>query len=269
MKSILLYANDDPGLESRLQAALDVVRATGGHLTCLHATPYQLFISGDPFGGMYASAAVVEQLGKAEAEQRQRIEARLSREGVSWDWVQLDGTPAQVVTSRSSLADLVVLSLPARGDRQESPTGLTADIIVHALGPVLAIPEATNGFAVAGPALVAWNGSREAAHALRLALPMLRLASAVHVATVTEDRAGFPATEASEYLARHGIGSELIEMTGDGSGAADALLGCARTLRASCIVMGAYGHSRLREAVLGGATRHLLQHSDIPLLLAH
>ena len=107
MKSILLYANDDPGLESRLQAALDVVRATGGHLSCLHATPYQLFITGDPFGGMYASATVVEQLGKAEAEQRQRVEARLSREGVSWDWVQVDGTAAQVDEQNRTIEGLL------------------------------------------------------------------------------------------------------------------------------------------------------------------
>jgi nucleotide-binding universal stress UspA family protein len=268
MKSILLFANDDPGLESRLQAALDLARASGGHLTCAHATPYESFIMGDPFGGVYALPNVVEQLGRAEAEQRRRVEARLGAEGVSWDWVQSDGAPVQVVAELSPLADLVVVSL-ASAEGEGASVSLAADLAVHILGPVLAVPPQGHGFAVAGPAMVAWNGSAEAAHALRMALPLLRFASGVHIATVTEDDTRFPATDASRYLSRHGLASELIELAGDEAGAGDALLGCARGLDASCIVMGAYGHSRLREAVLGGVTRHMLRYSSIPLLLAH
>lgn len=270
MKSVLLYANDDPGLEARLKAALDIVRFFNGHLICLHATPYHAFLMGDPFGGIYALPVVVEQLAKTEKAQRTRIEERLSREAVSWEWLQLDGPPEQVISDRSRLADLVVLSLPAgRGDLHDSRADMAAEIAVHARGPVLALPVAVKPFEVVGPAVIAWNGSPEAAHSLRLGLPLLRSASAIHIVTVREEQSRFPAIDASRYLARHGITSEIVEISDDPRGAGEALLGAAGALAASYILMGAYGHNRLREAMLGGVTRHMLEHSSIPLLLAH
>ena len=103
----------------------------------------------------------------------------------------------------------------------------------------------------------------EGSHALRLALPMLAKAKAVHVVTVLEDKSGFPATDACEYLARHGVASELHEWQRNGRRVADVLREAAAKLGASYIVMGAYGHSRIREAVLGGVTRDLLDDSDL------
>src|ERR1051326_7613947 len=113
MKTVLLYANEDSGLKSRLQAALDLGRAFGAHLTCLQVTPFDAFVMGDPFGGVYALPVVLEEVRKAEAEQRARIEQRLAGEDVSWDWLRYDGAPARIVTARSGLADMIVLSLPA------------------------------------------------------------------------------------------------------------------------------------------------------------
>ena len=98
---------------------------------------------------------------------------------------------------------------------------------------------------------------------------MTRSVSAVHVVTITQGHREFPATDASHYLARHGIASELHEKSAEGRSTAAALLAAAAALSAAWLVMGAYGHTRLREAVLGGATRDMLHASDVPLLLAH
>src|ERR1044072_2278781 len=84
MKTVLLYANDDVGLESRLQAALDVARAFSAHLSCVQVTPFDSFIMGDPFGGVYALPTVIEAASKAEEEHRAKIEARLAIEDVPW-----------------------------------------------------------------------------------------------------------------------------------------------------------------------------------------
>jgi nucleotide-binding universal stress UspA family protein len=78
-----------------------------------------------------------------------------------------------------------------------------------------------------------------------------------------------PPVEASTYLARHGVASELVEVQADGGPISDLLLEAAEVRKATCLVTGAYGHSRLRENILGGITRGLLQKSPIPLLLAH
>ena len=270
MKSVLLHANQDAGLESRLQAALDLVRLFDGHLTCLHTTPYEAFITGDPFGGVYALPVVVDQLKRLEDEQRARIDGKLANEGVAWDWLQIDGPSLQAILDRSRLADLVVLSLAARGDDDDEPAlSLAAGIAIHGRAPVLAVPQATMGLDAQGPAMVAWNGSAEAAHALRFALPMLRRASEVHVVTVTEECIQFPAVDGCRYLALHGVRSELREWPRSGRPVAEAMLKAAASLDARYIVMGAYGHSRLREAVLGGVTRQMMRESHVPLLLGH
>lgn len=270
MKSILLHANQDAGLESRLQAALDLTRLLDGHLTCLHTTPYEAFITGDPFGGVYALPVIVDQLKRLEDEQRARLDGKLANEGVAWDWLQIDGPSVQAILDRSRLADLVVLSLAAKGDDDDEPAlSLAANVAIHGRAPVLAVPQATRGLDAQGPAMIAWNGSAEAAHALRFALPLLRRASEVHVVTVSEDCTQFPAVDGCRYLALHGIRPGLREWSRNGRPIGEALLDAAAALDARCVVMGAYGHSRLLEAVLGGVTRQMMRESPVPLLLGH
>ncbi len=272
MKSVLLYANKDVGLESRLQAALDVTRLFDGHLTCLQVTPYDSFIMGDPFGGVYALPTVIEQVQKIAGGHRDQIEAQLSGEGVAWDWLSFDGAPGQIIADRARLCDLIVLSRPDKEGPQglaQAAQSIAADVLVHARSPVLAVPHASRGFDGLGAAVVAWDGSLEASHALRLTLPMLLRASAVHVVTVTQGHHEFPATDAARYLARHGIEPELHEWPAEGRSIGAALNAAAEALSAAYLVMGAYGHTRLREAVLGGATRDMLHEGKVPLLMAH
>ncbi|WP_158702959.1 universal stress protein [Allosphingosinicella vermicomposti] len=271
MKSVLLYANDDAGLGARLEAALDVVRAFDGHLTCLTVTPYDAFILGDPFGGIYALPIAIEGLREAEEEHRRRIEQRLAGEGVAWDWVHRDGQPAQMLVNEARLADLVILSQPVRrGGGEASPPALTDAVSVNAFAPVLAVPSGGRGFDCSGAALVAWNGSDEAAHALRFALPLLARASTVNLVVVDGDsELGLPPLDACRYLARHGIKAELHEWRRGQGTTGEALLKAARNLEARYLVLGAYGRSRVMEAMLGGTTRHVLDHAELPLILAH
>ena len=269
MKNILLYASEDNGMESRLQVALDVSRAFESHIECVQVTPFDSIIMGDPFGGVYALPNVVASVQEAEDAHKARIEQRLAAEGANWDWSSYTGQPAQVVEARSHLADLVVLSLPGQDGGYSGPKGVAADVALRARAPVLAIEPETRSLDCFGPAMIAWNGSPEAANALRLALPMLRNASAIHIVTIAEEKQGFPSTGASLYLSRHGLSSELHEWPAGNAGVAEALKEAATTLGAAYVVMGAYGHSRFSEAVLGGVTRELLQHSPVPLLLAH
>ncbi len=268
MKTVLLYANDDNGMEGRLQAALDMARSFGAHISCLQVTPFDSFIMGDPFGGVYALPTVLETVRKVEDEHRARIEDRLRTEGVSWDWSRLDGSPAQLTADRSRLADVIILSLPGGGD-YDGPLSMVGDVVLHARAPVLAVPQTSRGLDYLGIAVVAWNGTFESCIALRLAVPLLSRAAQVRIVTVTEDETEFPATGASEYLARHGIESELHEWPRDGRTMAEALLDAVRSLGGAYVVMGAYGHSRLQESLLGGTTRALIRSGAVPLLLAH
>lgn len=268
MKTLLLYANDDAGLESRLQATLDLAAGYGAHICCLQVTPFDSFIMGDPFGGVYALPTIMDAVRKAEDEHRATMEARLRGEGVSWDWSRFDGSPAQLAADHSRLADAIILSMPGGGEH-DGPLSMVGDVVLHARAPVLAMPQSSRGLDYLGTAIVAWNGTIESCTALRLAVPLLAKAAQVRVVTVTEDETEFPATGASEYLARHGIETELHEWRREGRTMSASLLDAAHSLGGSYIVMGAYGHSRLQESMLGGTTRDMIRSGAIPLVLAH
>lgn len=270
MKTILLHVHDDVGQHARLEFALDLARATGGHINCVQITPLEYFVGTDPFGGMYAVKEVLANLRSQETTERARIEERLVSEGVSWSWAQFDGNVVQTLVSQARLADIVILSQPASGgDPASAPIPVVPDVALHARAPVFSIPAEGRRFDVAGPAMVAWNGSYEAAHALRFAIPLLRLASDVHLVEITQDNREFPSTSAATYLARHGFEPELRPVPHGGRDVSTALLHEAEAIGASYIVMGAYGHSRLREMILGGVTRDLLGSTKIPLFMAH
>ena len=268
MKSILLHINADSGQDARLEAALDVVRAFDAHLICVQVSLFNAFVMADPYGAVYPE--LFAELDAAQEAEKVRIEDRLAREGVSWEWLQVNDAPVHLIVSQARLADLVVLSKPPHGRTDPGrPLSIAADIAIHSRAPVLAVPPEIRRFDCAGAAAVAWNGSFEAAHALRLTVPMLRAASEVHLITVSEDKSDFPATDASVYLARHGISSELHEKDANGRLVAEALASVVARVKAEYLIAGAYGHSRVRETILGGVTRDLLHHGSIPLVLAH
>lgn len=270
MKTILLHVHDDIGQAARLEFALDLARATGGHISCVQITPLEYFVGTDPFGGMYAVKEVLANLREQETAERARIEARLASEGVSWDWLQFDGNVAQTLISQARLADVVILSQPARGDDPVAePIPVVPDVALHSRAPVFSIPAQVKPLDVAGPAMVAWNGSYEAAHALRFAVPLLKLASDVHLVEITQETRDFPSTAAASYLARHGLEPEIRTVAPGDKGVGATLARTADEIGASYLVMGAYGHSRLREMILGGVTRDLLGDARIPLFMSH
>lgn len=269
MRSVLVHVHADDGQAARVRVAIDVARAFGGHLDCLYVNPYSTYVAGDPFGGAYVLPELFAQAEQREQEERERLAAHLDREGISWEWLRHDGDTAKWIVASARLADLIVLSRAVHAPHQHEPIPVVADVALHARAPVLAVPVDSQGLDIGGPALVAWNGSFEAAHALRFAVPLLERASAVHVATIAEGAAGIGAADACRYLARHGITAQPREVERRGQPIGDTLLGEAASLGASYLVAGAYGHSRMREYLLGGVTRHLLGHSPVPLFLAH
>lgn len=269
MKSVLLYVNDDTGQEARLMAALAMARHHGAQLTCIQVTPMSDFVATDPFGGMYDIKPLFELLTRQADEARMRIEARLSTESVAWEWSIYNGDIAGTIVQQSQLSDLIMFSQADTGrDANANPPSLVADVALHARTAVLSVPIAAHAFDPVGVAMIAWNGSAEAAHAVRAALPMLKQASAVHVVTLDENR-DFPTDDVRRYLTAHGVEAEGAAHRTDGKSASEALSLAATQLDAAFIVMGAYGHSRFREAILGCVSRHMLAHSTIPLLLAH
>jgi nucleotide-binding universal stress UspA family protein len=119
------------------------------------------------------------------------------------------------------------------------------------------------------PALIEWDGSDEAMHAMQRALPLLKLASLIRIFQAGPVReGGISAQEAAAYLSRHGINAD-VEIAADSKDAAAEICDAAERMGAGYCVMGAFGHSRLRESLLGGASRDLLTAAPLPLMMAH
>lgn len=268
MRSILLHIADDDGLEPRMQAALDLARAFDAHLTCLQAISYEYAMPGDFYGSLVAQ--LVPVMREAAEKTRARCEERLANEDVVWSWELEDGRAIEHLLRRGSLSDVVVLG--SREPAGNRPSALAQDFVMRANAPALIVPEHSTGLDCMGTALVAWNGSAEAAHALRAAVPLLSKSASVVLASVTGEpdrRFDLPAVEGAEYLARHGITCEMIEFPLQGKSVSDVLAQAAAMRKASYLVMGAYGHSRLAEMVLGGVTRDFFGKPPLPIFACH
>lgn len=270
MKTVLLHVHNDIGQESRLQAALDLARAFSAHIHCVQATPFEYIVIGDPMGGAHVPPQLVAEVRAGELAEQSRIEDRLKVEGVPFSWRQIDGDIGDVLVSEASLADIVVMSQPGADRGEGRPVyQKVGEVAVAARPPVLCMPVTDTAFDPGGTAIVAWNGSFEAANALHFALPLLCRAAQVRLVEVCRDASRFPSTRAAEYLSRHDIHAEIQLAEADSDGTAATLARIARDAGAAYLVMGAYGHSRLREIVFGGVTRHLISHCETPLLMAH
>lgn len=267
MKSILVLADTGPAAEQRLQAALDVVRLTGGHLTLLLNSPIEPFVSMDPFGGSYAIEGVLAEARSREEALVRAFSDRLTREAVPFDVRTTVGPASIQLIEAAALSDLIILSLRDPGDRDTAL--LVGDVAVAAPCPVLALPESCKPGFLNGTAMVAWSGQAEAANALRAAIPLLTHAGTVKLVSIADDSESFPSTEAVEYLSRQGIHAELIQRGRGGIRVEEALELTAIDIGADWVVMGAYGHSRAREMIFGGVTHHFLKSARFPLLLDH
>ncbi|WP_435418178.1 universal stress protein [Parerythrobacter aurantius] len=272
MKVITVHAHDDAGFEARLQVALDLARAFGGHVTIVYAIPVDAGMPGDLYGATFASMMPVWR-EMAEAL-RKRTEADLANEDVPFEWIEGAGTPSSVLLRHSVLSDVIVVGAAEPQFSSRGPSETVGDLVLHARCPVLVVPEDRGRFDVRCPVLVAWDGSPEASRALRMALPLLAMSSKVTLACVREregetDLYDLPPLRGAEYLSRHGIGCELVELPREGRRVAEVLRDAAATRKAGAIVMGAYGHMRLTERIFGGATRDMLTGVEVPLVMAH
>lgn len=261
MKDILLLIHHDAGQDARLRAAVDLARALDAHLSCLDVTKMPL-----TFGTEYAAGVMLlEEESKREHRNRDIVQAWLARQGVAWSWQDCTGGLASSVIDAAALADLVVLNRQLDTAAYPDMREVTANVLMHLHVPIVAMPDEATGFAT-GRALVAWDGRHASAAAMRAAVPLLKLASAVEI-FVASDNADPEAPDAAvAYLGRHGIVAD-VRMADRGRRQVDGLIvdECGR-FGADYVVMGAYTHGRTAE-LFGGVTRRMLSGSTLPLVL--
>lgn len=271
---ILVHLGDDPRNAARIQAAIQLAQKHEAHVTALYCAPPPTWPA---TAEGYIPTDLIERImsdARKEADKQKKVFAEACRkEGVKSEWRFVEEDPLLVVPEHARYSDLVVVGQVQEDDDAEKPSGvigLPEDTALDAGRPVLVIPYVGKFKTIGSRVLLAWNGTREATRAVHDAMPLLRMAKKVTVFSVNADAEyHIPGQDIARHLARHGVKAEAQHTVAKDIDVADVLLDAVADLNADMLVMGAYGHSRVREFVLGGATRDVLDHMTVPVLLSH
>jgi nucleotide-binding universal stress UspA family protein len=276
-KDLLVHVDDTRSCAARVQAAVDLAVAHEAHLT-------GVYIIADPSPAAFVSGYVPpDLLDTLQQHARERAEAALARfaelatrNQISFE-TRIDRVlytaVAEALSTNARYADLAILG-QADPDDGETPRYLPEEVTLASGRPSLVIPYIGPGPTLGQRVAVAWSASREAARAVNDALPMLERAQAVDVVTVNPGDAPFghgeePGADIALHLARHGIKVEVQRIETRDLDVANTILSHLADRGSDLLVMGAYGHSRLRELVLGGVTRTILHDMTVPVFMAH
>ena len=266
-RTILVELADDKGLETRLQVARGLAERFDAVLVGMHVTPPPFIPASYGEATAYIGPELLEAQRKANREIAERVQAvfrSVCGEGANAVWQEAEGDRGQLLAEAARTTDLL-LARHARFGGADAPDVL--DQLVTAAGvPVLALPSGFSGD-LGQTVLIGWNGSREAARAVHDALPFLQTAKGVILCAVGE-QAETSLEAANAMLRRHGLAVQPHKVGEPDGNAGEVLLAQAAAHAADLLVMGAYGHTRLRELVFGGATRRVLREATLPVLFS-
>jgi nucleotide-binding universal stress UspA family protein len=273
--------DEDERSHERLALAADLAERFDAHLVGLYVAVgpeeqgrFEQFSGYTPlFRPIYEE---IEARIRAQAEtMRVLLEDTVRRQSLSAEWRMASGYPAEKVAMHGRYADLIILGQIDPADPW-SPLlhPLPHEVALAAGRPVLIVPYAGHFEQVGRRVLIGWDGSREASRAVSDAVPLLAAATTVTVMTVDPEKAAtkhgeVPGADIALYLARHGVRANVETTISAGINTGDVLLSRACDFEADLLVMGAYGHARVRELVLGGATRTVLATATLPVLMTH
>lgn len=276
-RSILTHWDGSPDSDAHIDVAHQIAEKFGGHVTalCLATQPSLQAVGYGGYAGALNETAMTAAREEA-ALLEQDARAALDRIGGSWETRKATAFPENVAAIFAALAryaDLTVVGRPYGGSHQETRVRLAEGALFDGGQGALICPDAPVGEFGARVTL-AWNGGPEALRAARAALPFLIAAEAVDIVTVdAEDivagMSGEPGADIATLLARHGVKADIRVLPREGRRVSDVIMGHVVDSGASLLVAGAYGKSRFREAIFGGATREFLHDSPAPTLLAH
>ncbi|MEQ8659877.1 MAG: universal stress protein [Gammaproteobacteria bacterium] len=272
-KDLLVHLDDAATSASRVTLACELARSHDAHLVGVYVEPPlpSMLFPGDLPAAELIESELAEAARRREAA-RVLLEQAAQSAGIRHEWRHLDDGRVHALAISARYCDLVITGRREDGD-PDSVVDVAQDIALGGGRPALVVPRGFSG-TPGRSVLVAWNASREAVRAVHDALPLLERAEQVRVLSVDAGVGGdghgpLPGADICAHLARHDVTAEALEAQTHGERVPELIIERAREFGADLIVMGVYGHSRLRELVLGGVSRHLLRHTAVPLLISH
>ncbi len=274
-KDLLVEIDDQLISAKRTDYAIKLTQRFDGHLTGLFLI--SVFMP-PPAVGVYLIGDMEAQMLDGEKKRAETaidmFKQAAAAEDIEFE-TRTDTGPyhehAALLSLHGRYADLTVIGQPEPDALGKLDPG---DVILAAGAPVVIVPHIGTPKTCAERVMVAWNASRESARAVRDAMPLLEKAKAVDVVCVepkqsTTGHGDLPGADIALHLSRHGIDVDVQVLEGQSIDVGNALLSHAADRGSDFLVMGGYGYSRMREAVLGGATRTVLQSMTMPVLMAH
>ncbi len=275
IKNILVHIDHSAACEHRVKAAIKLARDYDARLSALFVVP-------DYFVPSYVeaqiSADVIAQISEqavARAKETQsKVKAQVKDAGLELDCYIEEGNIIGIIGDYARYTDLLILGQSQSDDPDNISEGLADHLVLEGGAPCIVIPYIGTRQTLGKRILLAWNESRESSRALRDALPLLQAADSVSILLIkpTSHNEKHTATQErviTKYLAGHDIDVKINLCVDNHLDPGDTMLAQAADNDIDLIVMGAYGPSRLREIVLGGATRHLLKEMTVPVFISH
>lgn len=287
IKKMLVPVTDPEAAASPLAAAFTVAGRFDAHVEVLHvrADPrneIMAYVGEDMSGPMVQEVLEVAEARAADLAQKAHksfedactlaqvpiADTAPGPGGVSASWHEETGYAESWIERCGRLADLTVIQRPTAVE--DIITRRAVETVILGTGRPLLVTPPSVPETIGGNIAIAWNGSAEAAHSVGVAMPFLTNASSVTV--LSADKGLTPGPDAADlvdYLSWHGIKAKTADVAVKGGSTGNALLAAALSVGADMMVMGAYTHSRMREMIMGGVTRRVLDETEIPVLMAH
>ena len=273
-KTMLVHVDTGRSAAARLKLSADLAARSAAHITGLYVRrPFQAPAFSDAGPAMDSLYRTYENAAKAdEALATAAFRDFIGGTSLSSEWRVTDGLAEEIVAAHARYADLVIVGQSEPDDATTTPSDLAETVVIASERPVLIVPHIGVTKPPGKTVLLCWNGTREAARAATGALPILKQADKVIILLIDPRNDGDPegpGGRVATWLARHGVKAVVKRDTAGDSDVGGVILSRAADQDADLVVMGLYGHSRMREWVLGGASRTLLASMTVPLLVAH
>jgi nucleotide-binding universal stress UspA family protein len=276
-KTILAITTDQAHLNDTLKQAVAMASALDAHLDllCIGVDRTQ---TGYYYAGMNA-AVLQETLHQAREEASEMAKAakkQLDLTDLRWGVTEAVCQLADVsrfVASHARFADLAIVPRPYGDDRGIELEPAVEGALFEGQTPVIVLPDGGSELKLPQKIAIGWNESAEALRAIRSALPLLSQAQTTRIVVIDPPKHGptrsDPGGQLSQFLARHGVKVDIDVLSKTMPRVSDVMRRHVIDIGADMVVMGAYGHSRFREAILGGATRNMLETCEVPVFMAH
>jgi len=274
LNDILVHTDSTPHSEKRFKLGLKLAKRHGATLFSLYTQAAPLSLSTN---SKEKHRKQHKKAGEALFEKYKKLADKAGVELV-WDTAKLPKSDDDVTDQLIHASQHMDMAIVSQFDHQAAagllPADLAERLVLETGRPILILPYAGEFKDIGKRVLVAWNTGRESVRAVNDAIPLLQDAKKVNVIAINprkgKKRHGAnPAADITEHLLRHGVKAAAEHLSTEDVDPANMLLSCAADESADMLVMGAYGHHRFRELILGGVTQDILRHMTLPVLMSH